>query len=166
MAICSFKCLRFPDGMLNKHKAWLCVHGGQQTWGLDYWDTYAPVVTWASVRRLLIIANKIMVSYPKALILFLHSLKLTLMYQSIRSFQLACIPLMFQMVMVTNINTFSNSTKVFTASNKLDIIGLKNYVKDSLLTTSFKVRSINVSSFERIVLCSLMLMIAIYLART
>ena len=34
------------------------MHGGQQTWGLDYWDTYyAPVVTWASVRLLLIIAK-------------------------------------------------------------------------------------------------------------
>jgi hypothetical protein len=33
------------------------VHGGQQTWGLDYWDTYAPVVTWASIRLLRIIAK-------------------------------------------------------------------------------------------------------------
>jgi hypothetical protein len=49
MAIWSFKCKRFPNGTLNKHKAQLCVHGGQQTWGLDYWDTYAPVVMWASV---------------------------------------------------------------------------------------------------------------------
>jgi hypothetical protein len=33
------------------------MHGGQQTWGLDYWDTYAPVGTWASVKLLLIIAK-------------------------------------------------------------------------------------------------------------
>jgi hypothetical protein len=57
MAIRSFKQKRFPDGTLNKHKARLCAHGGQQTWGLDYWDTYAPVVTWASVRLLLIVAK-------------------------------------------------------------------------------------------------------------
>ncbi len=57
MAIWSFKCKRFPDGMLNKHKAQLCTHGGQQTWGLDYWDTYAPVITWASIWLLLIIAK-------------------------------------------------------------------------------------------------------------
>jgi hypothetical protein len=57
MAIWSFKRKRFPDGSLNKHKARLCAHGGQQTWGLDYWDTYAPVVTWASVRLLLIVAK-------------------------------------------------------------------------------------------------------------
>ncbi len=49
MAIWSFKCKRFPDGTLNKHKAGLCVHRGQQTWGLDYWDTYAPVVMRASI---------------------------------------------------------------------------------------------------------------------
>jgi hypothetical protein len=57
MAIWSFKRKRFPDGTLNKHKAQLCAHGGQQTWGQDYWDTYAPVVTWASVRLLLVVAK-------------------------------------------------------------------------------------------------------------
>ena len=57
MAIWSFKRKRYPDGSLNKHKARLCAHGGQKTWGKDYWDTYAPVVTWASVRLLLIIAK-------------------------------------------------------------------------------------------------------------
>jgi len=41
MAIWSFKRKRFPNGTLNKHKARLCAHGGQQTWGQDYWDTYA-----------------------------------------------------------------------------------------------------------------------------
>ena len=44
MAIWSFKRKRYPSGLLNKHKARLCAHGGQQTWGQDYWDTYAPVV--------------------------------------------------------------------------------------------------------------------------
>ncbi len=57
MAIWSFKRKRFPDGTLNKHKAHLCAHGGQQMWGQDYWDTYAPVVTWASVHLLLIVAK-------------------------------------------------------------------------------------------------------------
>ncbi len=49
MAIWSFKRKRFLDGTLNKHKAPLWVHGGQQTWGLDYWDTYAPDVPRASI---------------------------------------------------------------------------------------------------------------------
>ncbi len=57
MAIWLFKCKQFPNGMLNKRKAWLCAHGGQQTWGQDYWDTYAPVITWASVWLLLIVTK-------------------------------------------------------------------------------------------------------------
>jgi hypothetical protein len=57
MALWSFKRRRFPDGTLTKHKARLCVHGRQQTWGQDYWDTYAPIVTWASVCLLLIVAK-------------------------------------------------------------------------------------------------------------
>ena len=43
--------------MLNKHKARICAHGGMQTWGVNYWETYAPVVNWASVRLLLVIAK-------------------------------------------------------------------------------------------------------------
>jgi hypothetical protein len=57
MTIWLFKRKRFPDGMLNKHKAQLCAHEGQQTWGQDYWDTYAPVITWASVQLLLVVAK-------------------------------------------------------------------------------------------------------------
>ncbi len=57
LAIWSFKRKCFPDGTLNKHKAQLCAHGGQQTWGQDYWDTYSPFVIWASVRLLLVVAK-------------------------------------------------------------------------------------------------------------
>ena len=57
MAIWSLKSKRYPDGSLNKHKAKLCAHGGQQTWGQDYWDTYAPVVTWDSIQLLFIVAK-------------------------------------------------------------------------------------------------------------
>ncbi len=57
MAIWSFKRKWFPDGTLNKQKTRLCAHGTQQPWKQDYWDTYAPLVTWASVQLLLIIAK-------------------------------------------------------------------------------------------------------------
>jgi hypothetical protein len=57
MAIWSFKRKRFPDGTLNKHKARVCAYGGMQTWGQNYWETYAPVVNWASVRLILAIAK-------------------------------------------------------------------------------------------------------------
>ena len=53
----SFKRKRYPYRSLNKHKDRLCDHGEQQTWGQDYWDTYAPSITWASVRLLLIVAK-------------------------------------------------------------------------------------------------------------
>ena len=57
LSIWSFKRKRYPDGLLNKHKARICAHGGMQTWGENYWETYAPVVNWASVRALLAIAK-------------------------------------------------------------------------------------------------------------
>jgi hypothetical protein len=57
MSIWSFKCKRYPDGCLNKHKASLCAHGGMQTWGQNYWQMYAPVVNWASVCLILAITK-------------------------------------------------------------------------------------------------------------
>ena len=56
-AIWSFKRKRRPDGSLLKHKARLCAHGGMQTWGDNYWETYSPVVNMMSVRLLLLIAK-------------------------------------------------------------------------------------------------------------
>ena len=56
-AIWSFKRKRFPDGTLNKHKARLCAHGRMQQWGVNYWETYAPVVNWISVRFLLVLSE-------------------------------------------------------------------------------------------------------------
>lgn len=52
-AIWSFKRKRRPDGSLLKHKARLCAHGGMQIHGVNYWDTYAPVVNWLSIRMML-----------------------------------------------------------------------------------------------------------------
>ena len=56
-AIWSFKRKRFPDGTLNKHKARLCAHGGMQQWGVNYWETYAPVMSWISVCFLLVLSE-------------------------------------------------------------------------------------------------------------
>jgi hypothetical protein len=52
-AIWSFKRKRRPDGSLLKHKARLCAHGGMQVYGVNFWDTYAPVVNWISIRMML-----------------------------------------------------------------------------------------------------------------
>ena len=56
-SIWSFKRKQHPDGTLNKHKARLCDHGGMQVWGENYWETYAPVVNWLSVRLLMTVAR-------------------------------------------------------------------------------------------------------------
>ena len=52
--IWTFKRKRHPDGTLDKYKARLCVHGGQEQHGIHFWDTFAPVVFCMSVRTLLV----------------------------------------------------------------------------------------------------------------
>ena len=39
-----------------KWKARLTVHGGQQIHGINFWDTYAPVVMWPTIRFFFCIA--------------------------------------------------------------------------------------------------------------
>ena len=56
LSVWSFKRKRYPDGRIMKYKSRLCVHGGMQQWGVDYWEIYAPVVNWLSVRTLLILS--------------------------------------------------------------------------------------------------------------
>jgi hypothetical protein len=41
-------------GAISKHKACLSIHKGKQKYGVNYYDTYAPVVTWFAVRLLLV----------------------------------------------------------------------------------------------------------------
>ena len=45
---------RYPDGSLKKFTARFCVRGDQQTYGLDAFKTFAPVVAWNTVIILLI----------------------------------------------------------------------------------------------------------------
>ena len=52
-AIWASKRKRRPDRSLLKHKARLNAHGGMQIYGETYWDTYAPVVNWISIRMML-----------------------------------------------------------------------------------------------------------------
>ncbi len=56
-AIWLFKRKRQRDGTLLKHKARLCAHGGMQTWGRNYWETYSPVLNMITVRLILLIAQ-------------------------------------------------------------------------------------------------------------
>jgi hypothetical protein len=55
-SVWSFKRKRFPDGFIKKLKARFCIHGGQQEKGIDFDDTFSPVVAWSTVRMMLILS--------------------------------------------------------------------------------------------------------------
>ena len=40
---------------VKKYKARLNLHGGKQVYGMNYYETYAPVVTWFAIRLLIVI---------------------------------------------------------------------------------------------------------------
>jgi hypothetical protein len=46
---------RIDTRAVYKHKARLNLHGGMQTHGTNYWETYSPVVNWFSIRLCLIL---------------------------------------------------------------------------------------------------------------
>jgi hypothetical protein len=50
----AFKCKRFPDGRVKKFKARFCARGDCQKEGIDYFETWSPVVQWTTVRIMLI----------------------------------------------------------------------------------------------------------------
>jgi Reverse transcriptase (RNA-dependent DNA polymerase) len=52
----AFKRKLFPDGRIRKCKARFCVRGDKQIAGLDFFETYAPVVQWSTVRALLVLS--------------------------------------------------------------------------------------------------------------
>ena len=39
---------------ITKHKARLNLHGGKQVYGMNYYETYAPVVTWFAIRLMIV----------------------------------------------------------------------------------------------------------------
>ena len=43
-------------GEIYKWKARLCIDGSSQQHGVNYWETYSPVVTWETIRSLLALA--------------------------------------------------------------------------------------------------------------
>ena len=51
----AFKLKRYPDGLIKKFKARFCARGDQQIEGVDFFETYAPVVQWTTVRLMLIL---------------------------------------------------------------------------------------------------------------
>ncbi len=49
----AFKLKRLPDGTAYRHKARFCARGDLQKEGIDFFETYAPVVQWSTIRLLL-----------------------------------------------------------------------------------------------------------------
>ncbi|CAJ1938910.1 unnamed protein product [Cylindrotheca closterium] len=47
---------RVGTGEIYKWKARLCIDGSSQEKGVNYWDTYSPVVAWETIRSLLTLA--------------------------------------------------------------------------------------------------------------
>ena len=45
----AFKCKQYPDGMVTKFKACFCARGNMQLKGIDFFETYAPVVQWTTI---------------------------------------------------------------------------------------------------------------------
>jgi hypothetical protein len=56
-SIWSYRRKRLPNGVLLKHKSRLCVNGKEQAFGRDYWETYAPVASWATIRLLMLLST-------------------------------------------------------------------------------------------------------------
>jgi hypothetical protein len=48
---------RLTTREVYKWKARLTIHGGKPQYGVNYWDTYSPVVRWATIRLFLILAS-------------------------------------------------------------------------------------------------------------
>jgi hypothetical protein len=56
-SIWSYRHKRLPNGVFTKYKSRLCVNGREQAFGRDYWETYAPVATWPTIRLLLYLSS-------------------------------------------------------------------------------------------------------------
>ncbi len=42
--------------MITKYKAWLSVHGGKQEFGVNYYETHAPIVMCFAIRLMIVFA--------------------------------------------------------------------------------------------------------------
>jgi hypothetical protein len=52
----AFKIKCCQDGHVKKFKACFCARGNRQTEGVDYFETWAPVVMWSTVRIVVVLA--------------------------------------------------------------------------------------------------------------
>jgi hypothetical protein len=52
----ALRCNRFPDGLIRKLKARFCARGDKHMEGVDFFETFAPVCNWQTVRIMLIVS--------------------------------------------------------------------------------------------------------------
>jgi hypothetical protein len=52
----AFKIKWFPDGTVKKFKACFCARGDCQKNGIDFFETWAPVVKWLTIRIVMVLA--------------------------------------------------------------------------------------------------------------
>ena len=50
----ALKVKRYPDGSVKKFKARFCARGDQQKEGIDFFETWSPVVQWSTIRIVMI----------------------------------------------------------------------------------------------------------------
>jgi hypothetical protein len=55
----AFKIKRYPDGLVKKFKACFCARGDKQKEGINYFEMWASVVQWSTVRIVMILAIKL-----------------------------------------------------------------------------------------------------------
>jgi hypothetical protein len=64
--IWTYRRKRCPDGSLKKYKACLCVNDSRQIQGIDYTESFAPVVQWSTIRMVNILAAMHNLKGPQA----------------------------------------------------------------------------------------------------
>jgi hypothetical protein len=52
----TFKIERYPDDTLKKFKACFCARDDHQKKGIDFFETWAPVVQWSTIRIVMVLA--------------------------------------------------------------------------------------------------------------
>ena len=54
-SIWAFKVKQYPDGTIKKFKGCFCARGDKQIQGVDFFETYSPVVQWTTIRLMLVL---------------------------------------------------------------------------------------------------------------
>ncbi len=55
----AFKIKWFPDGSVKKFKAQFCARSDRQKEGIDFFETWAPVVQWSTIQIVMVLAAKL-----------------------------------------------------------------------------------------------------------